>query len=407
MQKLARKKSNDPIQENLRSHKETWNTATKELISRIIAFKRALNGRGDSHYSLPTSKIHEPFPNEIGSFLNNLSSNFDAVSSEALKIIQEQSDYSKNRKQPAPKTASLISEGSNKLTRMWSYLKSPFLSDENKKIRISLLKMCANMDKSLDDLESVILKSSPESIKEAAILFSNFENNVDRLSKTFYTLMSLESLTKDDPIIQEANLCIEDFKHLSNIKGVDSTIIDKVNQMTDKLESSKDYNKIINQAKIITDFHKNFLAALNKKKSTNSESLLDLSKNEEVKQITANFVSKFVNKTKHNLNPFNESSASRLSIYESIKFLRETFDMLMSELESKIDPEVFKKDLSEINSLVSEIKEKFKPLIFSFKKMKYEKTPDSENLNDKEVSNLERKIKLRKQREYLDALEGK
>lgn len=102
MAKFARKKSDDPVQEALRAHKDKWNLAAKEFISRVIAFKRALNGRGDNHYSLPPSNIKEPLPPNVGSFLNEISSNFEQLASEALKIQEEQSTYSKNRRQPQP-----------------------------------------------------------------------------------------------------------------------------------------------------------------------------------------------------------------------------------------------------------------------------------------------------------------
>ena len=192
MIKGARKRSNDPVQEALREHKDKWNLATKELINRIIAFKRALNGRGDPKYSLPPSKIQDSFPSEISSFLNNLSSNYDAVAQEALKIIQEQVSYSEKRKKP--KTASITIEASNKLTRVWSYLKSPFLSEENKQARISLLKSIASLDKHLDQLEYEVLSLDSKQLSQTAInsIFQSFK----LLKLNFERLFPLEKDTK-------------------------------------------------------------------------------------------------------------------------------------------------------------------------------------------------------------------
>lgn len=110
MEKEARKKSDDPLQEALRTHKDKWNSAVKEFISRVIAFKRALNGRGDAAYSLPPSNIKNPLPSEVGAFLREISSNFEQLAAEALRIEQEQEHYSSNRKQPAPKTASFFNK---------------------------------------------------------------------------------------------------------------------------------------------------------------------------------------------------------------------------------------------------------------------------------------------------------
>lgn len=98
MEKEGRKKSSDPKQEALRTHKDLWNKAAKEFIARMIAYKRALNGRGDNAFGLPVSNIKDPLPNEVISFLNTLSSNFEQLATEAAKIEQEQAAYSQSRK---------------------------------------------------------------------------------------------------------------------------------------------------------------------------------------------------------------------------------------------------------------------------------------------------------------------
>jgi uncharacterized membrane protein (UPF0127 family) len=110
MEITARKKSDDPVQEALRSHKDKWNLAAKEFIKRVISFKKALNGRGDPKYGLPISSIKDPLPNEIGSFLKELSNNYQTLAEEALKIQQEQASYSQTRKKPQPKSEAPIQE---------------------------------------------------------------------------------------------------------------------------------------------------------------------------------------------------------------------------------------------------------------------------------------------------------
>ncbi len=102
MEKFARKHSDDPVQEALRTHKDKWNIAAKEFIARVIAYKRALNGRGDQKYSLPPGKIQDPLPQNVGAFLNEIASNFEQLVGEAMKIQDEQAAYSKTRKQPQP-----------------------------------------------------------------------------------------------------------------------------------------------------------------------------------------------------------------------------------------------------------------------------------------------------------------
>ena len=105
MEIIARKRSADPVQEQLREAKDRWNLAAKELISRLIAFKRGMNGRGDARYGLPISKIHEPLPTEIGTFLSELSSNFQQLAESANQIVQQQAYYAEHRRKPQPKGA--------------------------------------------------------------------------------------------------------------------------------------------------------------------------------------------------------------------------------------------------------------------------------------------------------------
>lgn len=103
MDVTARKKSQDPIQEALRTHKDKWNLAAKEFIARVIAFKRAMNGRGDNKYGLPPGSIKDPLPDQIGSFLSTLSANYEQLAAEALQIEQQQASYSQTRRKPKPK----------------------------------------------------------------------------------------------------------------------------------------------------------------------------------------------------------------------------------------------------------------------------------------------------------------
>ncbi len=95
--------SKDPLQQRLREHKKRWNTAAKEYIARVIAFKKGLNGRGDARRGLPISNIKDPFPPEIASFLSQLTSDFQQLAQEASDIIQEQAYYSEHRRKPQPK----------------------------------------------------------------------------------------------------------------------------------------------------------------------------------------------------------------------------------------------------------------------------------------------------------------
>lgn len=87
----------DPVQKSLRDHKKNWNAASKAFMKQLKGLRNVLNGRGDSNFALPPSNIKDPLPNEIGSFLSQLSGNYEILVNEALRIQQEQDSYSKNR----------------------------------------------------------------------------------------------------------------------------------------------------------------------------------------------------------------------------------------------------------------------------------------------------------------------
>jgi len=443
MIKVARKQSNDPVQEKLRSKKDSWNAATKELINRIIAFKRAINGRGDAKYSLPTSKIQDPFENEVISFLNNLASNFEAVTSEAAKIIADQEAYSKSRQQPKPKVASLNVEASNKFTRMWAYIKSPFLSDENKKLRISLLKMMAEIDKLLKDLEGEALSFSDNSIKNMEISVSKIENKIAILSQTFSSLINIDNEKESDIINNgdadsDVNDLIKDLYCASNVDGISSEIISRIVFLTGRYKSAKDNNhkKVIGEQIIV--FHKNLLDKLNSENKTNYTKISDFmgviknpvaplvptknvdggeNEDADLNKVAANFVTKWLKKQIHENNPFDSTSSSRLGIYESIKDIRSVFDQLMSELESKLDPNSVKSLLLGIIQLFKTLKSKLKPLSNYIEVLKYDKfnnlidseksLKDKYKMQEKEKKDFERKIRNKINRDLLSVDKSK
>src|ERR1019366_1207591 len=103
MPQPANNKPKDPKQMMLRQHKREWSDATSALIANIIAFKRGLNGRGDAKVGLPPSNIKEPLPGEIGSFLNQLTTEFQKIVADAEGIISEQEQYAHKKRQPKPK----------------------------------------------------------------------------------------------------------------------------------------------------------------------------------------------------------------------------------------------------------------------------------------------------------------
>ena len=93
----ARKKSLDPIQEELREKKSVWNKEVSEFINNLIQFKKLING-SPSKFHMEKSKIFESIPDNPVSILDSLTENFRDISVKGNEIISQQIDYSKVRK---------------------------------------------------------------------------------------------------------------------------------------------------------------------------------------------------------------------------------------------------------------------------------------------------------------------
>ncbi len=183
MDKLARKHSPDPKQEELRNHKDRWNSETSDLIGDLIALKRGINGRGDKERNLPPSSIKEAFPPQIGSFLQDLSSSAAKIIQEARSIVQEQENYAKNRRRRRKlshqereliKLANLVSEASWWGSRMFSKYVSlrnmPVIQRNN---IIDMMYSLADIKDKLKSFEDNLLQPDKKGI---AICFTNLNS---------------------------------------------------------------------------------------------------------------------------------------------------------------------------------------------------------------------------------------
>lgn len=222
--KVARKTSQDPRQEELRNHKQEWNSKCSEFIAsinafkpRLIAFKRGLNGRGDAKAGLPPSNIKEPLPGEINNYLSIINTEFSdlvqtfaTLASEANGIIQEQAQYSQVRRQPQPRKApgttanvynsadDLIVEGSNPLSRFWAHLSSIFSSDKNKHLRLSMLSTCKELFDTLLEFEDDVLEKGTSNIRKVINDYFLVDNTIKALKLSTEKLLT-DALPKSKP----------------------------------------------------------------------------------------------------------------------------------------------------------------------------------------------------------------
>jgi hypothetical protein len=221
----ARKKSADPAQEALRSHKAEWNEAQKAFVASLIGFKQGLNGRGSAKAGLPPSNIKNPLPGEVGSFLSNLSSQFQTLVSGAGSIMSEQQNYSQHRRQKqekkpptaapiqiAPsanqdnkvvetlsniassKNAVIEKYASNWLSRRLQYAKSyiPFVGGPDDGKRMGLLSLGEDIFYDFLNLENSFLSLDLDTVPEIVAQHQMLSHNLDAFKL---------SINSDKPVV--------------------------------------------------------------------------------------------------------------------------------------------------------------------------------------------------------------
>jgi methyl-accepting chemotaxis protein len=193
--KNSRNRSEDPVQESLREHKAHWNTDASLLIAQLIAFKKGLNGRGESRVGLPPSTIKNPIPNEIVAYLNQLAERYNSLINDAHSIIDEQKQYSDHRQKSKKELGTtsaieygLIKEASWWGSRAWTYAKNQYLNPkywttDNKDVknRMNMLKAASYLVEHLKNVDDFLVRKEENSVANAVYEFNRYFYAFDKL----------------------------------------------------------------------------------------------------------------------------------------------------------------------------------------------------------------------------------
>lgn len=384
--KNARKRAVDPQQESIRQHKANWNVACSAFISRLIAMKRGLNGRGDATFKLPFSKITSPLPQEVVSLLNQLASDFQKLSAEAAGIVQEQAQYSQHRLQSKKKVSNLsldlIKKGSNPFKRFWTYLKFFGTSDQIKRLRLSLLRFASKIYYELDELEnkalSLTVGSIPKALRKYYSIHDHFSNmyNVLQLSKKLLVKqeepqekkenISVEKTDVDEGVVQEnkSNSEIAQkkkiFHSLVDILGLNITFAMNFNRLISEYEKQENPTTKELILESLRDYYDNIIQQASKElaKLTKGKTDKNISDEELVAKLFAwkfmkdkkaiqhkmnmyklsqTFLGRALKKQYHKVNPFDITSNTRLEIQKLIREIKKMLDILMDHLHNDFD----------------------------------------------------------------------
>lgn len=424
-----RKRSADPLQEQLRAKKQQWNEECSEFIAdlnafkpTLIAFKRGLNGRGDAKAALPISDIKNPLPEQVSSYLSvvvrefeQLANTFSTLAQEAGNIVQQQAQYSSTRRKP--KSAATLShslllvEASNPVSRLWAHLSSIFSADELKHYRLSMLSMFNNLFKNLLDFEDAILSKGVDNIPQVLKLYFLISNNVSALSLSAKKLLNTKpdarkSVKTDKPEIgsqtDKEELEGKDFDDESQkFDKMKSAMLAMVNTGL-PLTNVRAFIDIYNKLKQENDSHrrslmedrlheiyeetytklKNILETSLDKKLPDSitlEELINIKKkssvtNDSLTVLGSNYFTRLLKYYRQRYGFKDPSTAARIEIYEHTRECKKIVDALMDLFEEKtINLEEVKNNMSELEEQIVKMGEPMKLLNILHKDKFYEK----------------------------------
>lgn len=184
MDKLARTRSKDPIQERLKENKAQWNEKTSKFISLLIALKQGLNGKPVPALNIPAGRLHEPMPDSVIQLIGQMAGVYEELTQTAKQIVQQQQEHAEEvgqrRQQKQISTvasdieAQIIKEADNVFSNIWGYL-----NDEDRKLRKNFWRQLAVLQQ--DELKNIrynLASRDIESIPKAVYLTKDFMHNL-------------------------------------------------------------------------------------------------------------------------------------------------------------------------------------------------------------------------------------
>ena len=450
MKKEARKSSNDLVQEKLREDKAVLNKKITLFINDLIHLKKMMNGWNSKFFN-QKSKINDPIPADPATIIGSLARDYSEIAKEQLKVVNDQINYSKNRRkkqintnpdqlslfQKASNDYDLISNSSNPISRFFARLLNPGIgfgeAARIRRYRNSLLTASIDLYRNIENFQGLIMGVSAESIFSASKFLIKIENQWNFLRQGFLTyrlnmpenvlntggeivVNERKELNKESPkdnidskdsnkesedslILEEADKAVKDFR--SNIDNFMDLNKKELNTLIMKYVSATDDEKE-KLAPEVLKMYKELLYSANKKNNVNESSLENIFKIKNkfaMQKLAKSFLKRYFGKAYHQLNPLDKTSAFRLDLYNLSEECLEELDKVMDSLEKTMDVEDLNTHLTKININMIKIRELISVLDSTIRGVSFDK-PFMNMLDKKEI--LEYNTNLSdKQREQL------
>ena len=388
MQKTARKPSSDPLQEKLRTDKATWNKEMSAFINDVIHLKKTMNGWPSKFYK-ERSRIGDPIPADPTTIIGSLAGDFQELAQKGNTIVQEQLNYSKNRKkrqmkqlnlpmtqqppqtdapkeEPKPpvdltkqlslplaaakfeKKYGLVAEGSNPLTRLYTRVVTPTrgfsAGARTRRLRMDLLKAAITTYRDLGRLQVHIVGSGKDSATHAYKEMQKTWNDWTLVARGFNMFRNTQpggSLVPSTDIENNPELKSEKPEEQDKLEGGEDPL-------TDQPKSSPSGIPTKNIIPPTSQPGSNQVVPFGTKPMQTAAAYQ--------LEVTAQaFLKKWLGKTRHQLLP-KTTSSYRMEIFKLAASARKNINRIMDHLEKGLDANTLHPMIIEVNKEMTSLR---------------------------------------------------
>lgn len=395
--KYARKRSADPVQEKLRQDKDIFNKEVSTFITKVINFKKLMNGAPNLFYK-QKSKITQPIPANPSNILTTLISDFQELAQRGTGLVEEQLNYSKNHRPSQPKAPNallpkapsipeaspsapdltkqlaaweqkydLIAEASNPISRFLARRLTRTRGTSERfrinRMRLDMLESCTQARKALGKLQVQIVKGSKESIVESHKVMQHVWNEWAVVSRTFN---NYKNKLSNQPSNQITELPAEE-----TFSGAKETLPDQAPQEENEdtgIASPSDPPKV--DAPVMVQKIPPPILDLPTPVTPPTTNVLPIG-NKELEATAQAFIKKWLGKKRHQFFSQNTSSY-RLEIFEMAKNTRIELNKVMNLLEKGLD-------VNQLETLVSQVNKQITTLRMMMRSLHLSEKPDASN----------------------------
>jgi hypothetical protein len=387
MDKIARKPSADPVQEKLRQDKAVWNKDMSGFITKVINFKKLINGAPNLFFK-QKSKITQPVPSNPTAILSSLTSDFQELAQRGSGLVEEQLAYAKNHKPKQPKVPgapipiapkvpatpvpdlskqlaaweskweskyALVAEGSNPISRFLTRKTTLTRGTSEKmtvnRLRLNMLASCATARKALSNLQIQITRGSTQSIADSQKIMQHIWYEWAVVARNFNAYKSRKDLLPTST--KEIELPTDE-----SMQPDKETLPEEINKKPTQLPEEKKISPVIVPTR--RDPYPQrapYQSPSVVKPSITPEAALPTEESQSPLEAVAQaFIKKWLGKKRHQYFPQQGTSAYRLEVFEIAKKIRVDLNQIMNLLEKGFNLDLLSPLVYQVNRQITTLR---------------------------------------------------